>query len=564
MNDHVNHKKDIQVFIHISFWGTEMNTRHSAFLVLTCLACNEFEVKAINDANMDLSGDGIPEINVNPASITFPSLDASSGLNATEVVIVSNVGDADLHISDIYLSDDTGPFSFSAISSPLIPPSGTAQFAVTFAPDTAANNIGSVLIESDDPDRPVVEIPLTGIGIAPIIDITPSAYDFGTLYVGCDSEQLLTITNVGTAELIISNFNFSTASSDLTFDSLETTHGTLPWSIQPNQSMDISVNYNPYDEVLDQAFLTVTSNDPYTPDVLVTQNGNGEIFGEGQDQFEQPIKGATDILFAVDRSCSMDEDITNVQNNFGTFINTLADMDADYHVAATVEDDGCINGPDLFIDNNFSAADATSTITTMINLGGMYGNNTERAFMLLEECVAQSVSSNGCNNGLIRDDAKLALVGISDEVEQSNGYSSNSNYWQTYVTLFQSLKTNPDDLVIHAIGGDAGTGCGNNDPYTGMIEAANATGGLFLSLCATDWGAHLEALAEGSAADLSSFELNDYPVPETISVKINSQTVTVGWEYNPSTNSIDFDPDYIPEGGSTIDVDYALFGSCTQ
>ena len=186
------------------------------------------------------------------------------------------------------------------------------------------------------------------------------------------------------------------------------------------------------------------------------------------------------------------------------------------------------------------------------------------AFALLEECLAESVSSNGCNAGLVREDAKLALVGISDEVEQSPGYSSNSNYWQTYVSLFQSLKNNPDDLVIHAIGGDAGTGCGNNDPYTGMIEAANATGGLFLSLCATDWGAHLEALAEGSAADLSSFPLTDYPVPETIVVKINGLTTTVGWEYNTSINTIDFDTDYIPEGGSTIDVDYAVYGNCTQ
>ena len=59
----------------------------------------------------------------------------------------------------------------------------------------------------------------------------------------------------------------------------------------------------------------------------------------------------------------MDEDITNVQNNFGTFVNTLSDMDADYHVAATVEDDGCINGPDLFIDNTFSASDATSNVS---------------------------------------------------------------------------------------------------------------------------------------------------------------------------------------------------------
>lgn len=552
-----------------------MTRKHSPLLGLLLLACSDYEVKSTNDANMDLSGDGEPEISVTPQSIAFPSLDAASGLNATEVVIVSNVGDADLHISDIYLDDDTGPFSFSAISAPLIPPSGTAQFAVTFTPDTAANNAGSVLIESDDPNRPIVEVPLTGIGIAPIIEITPSEYDFGTLYVGCESEQMLTITNVGTAELVVSTFNFSTASSDLTFDSMESANGPLPWSIQPNQSIDVAVDYYPYDEVLDQAFLTVTSNDPYTPDVLVTQQGLGEIFAENQDQFEQPIKGSTDIIFGVDISCSMDEDLEIVQANFGTFVNTLSDMDADYHVAAvsgTVASTlGCVNGPDLYIDNSFSATDAIATITTMIDYTSWYhGNSTEQAFTLFEEAISAALNPSGCNAGLIRDDARLALVGISDEEEQSSGYSSNPNYWQSYVTLFQSVKNNPDDVVIHAIGGDPGTGCTSpssswsNEPYEGMIEAANATGGMFLSICTEDWGTYLEALAEGSAANLSSFALNEYPVPETIVVKVNGISTTVGWEYNETTNSVEFEPDYIPEGGSTIDVDYTVYGNCTQ
>ena len=87
----------------------------------------------------------------------------------------------------------------------------------------------------------------------------------------------------------------------------------------------------------------------------------------------------------------MNDDIENVQNNFGVFMTTMASLDADFHVAATVEDNGCINGSDLYIDNTFSASDAQATITTMINLGGSYGSNTERAFTLLEACLAEAV-----------------------------------------------------------------------------------------------------------------------------------------------------------------------------
>ena len=97
-----------------------------------------------------------------------------------------------------------------------------------------------------------------------------------------------------------------------------------------------------------------------------------------------------------------------------------------------------------------------------------------------------------------------------------------------------------------------------------MYEATVATGGLFLSICAQDWGTYLEELAEGSAADLSSFGLTQPPVPETIIVKVNGITTSVGWTYNDSTNSVDFDPDNIPVGGDTIDVNYAVLGNCSQ
>ena len=60
----------------------------------------------------------------------------------------------------------------------------------------------------------------------------------------------------------------------------------------------------------------------------------------------------------------------------------------------------------------------------MINLGLSYGSYTEKAFMMLEATLAESVDSGGCNWGLLREDATLNVVGVSDEPEQSiNNYS---------------------------------------------------------------------------------------------------------------------------------------------
>ena len=277
----------------------------------------------------------------------------------------------------------------------------------------------------------------------------------------------------------------------------------------------------------------------------------------------------------------MYDDIQLMNNNFDTFVDTLTNMNSDYHVAAVVHDSGHIYGnlsssthsnDPKFIDNTFSANDAKDTIAEMIdcysssncavNIG--YGSNTERAFMLMEAFLAESVDvtgapdPSGANYGVIRQSAKLNLVGVSDEPEQS------TNQYAYYVSLFQGLKTNPDDVVIHAIGGDYPSGCGGNDAYTGMYEASVATGGLFLSICATDWASQLEALAEGSAQDLTSFALTQQPVPSTIEVRVDGQSSTLGWSYNPTDNAIDFDTDYIPEGGSIVEVDYAVYGDCNQ
>lgn len=538
-------------------------TKNSALLAalgVFALACSDYEIKQDKSSEQTDIEDGAPDIAVDPMNVNFGSvnvnIEAAPPDETSAVVTISNVGEGDLHIQDIYIEDETGPYTLGVISSFLVQAGGTSQFTVTFTPVTAEVTPGLVLIESDDPDEPTVEVTLNGEGIAPVIEVSPTEYDFGSLFIGCDAAQPITIKNIGNANLVVTGFEFNTASTDDVSFLNDSTLGALPWTLAPNESTTVSVSYLPHDEYSDIAYLFVDSNDPYTPQVMATQEGTGTLAGTNLDTYEQPIKGMTDIIFAVDKSCSMDDDIVNVQTNFGTFVSTMAGLDADYHVAATVEDNGCINGSDLYIDNTFSASDAQSTITTMINLGGSYASNTERGFMLEEACLAEAIDSSGCNWGLIREEATLNLVGVSDENEQS------VNNYAYYVAEFQSLKADPDDVVFHAIGGDYPSGCSSASAYTGYYEAVVATGGLFLSICATDWGSHLEALAEGSTSDTSSFELTDWPVPETIVVRIDGVSSTLGWEYNPTDNSIDFESDYVPEGGSTVEIEYALYGDC--
>ncbi|MAA80000.1 MAG: hypothetical protein CL916_12165, partial [Deltaproteobacteria bacterium] len=153
------------------------------------------------------------------------------------------------------------------------------------------------------------------------------------------------------------------------------------------------------------------------------------------------------------------------------------------------------------------------------------------------------------------------LIGVSDERDQSADYATNVNYWQDYISLFQDVKTNPEDVIIHAIGGDNPVGCGGNEAYTGMYEATMATGGIFLSICALDWGEHLQTIVD-SFVNTGVFDLTDTPVPESIVLQVDGVTITEGWEYDETENAIIFEEASIPLGGSTIDITYAVAGTC--
>ena len=523
------------------------------------VACNEYGIIEDPD-NIGTIKEGLePDILVTPMSVDFGRMNAEN--SATEVISVQNVGEGDLHILDIQLDSPNSVYDIGAVGSILVPPDGATSFTITFNPVTAHQESNNILIDSDDPDEPTTVVQLLGEGLAPIIDVSPAEFDFGQMYIGCEDTLPLVVSNLGNADLEVSEFSFNTA-GDLYFDANEAANGQLPWIISPNSSVDVFIDYFPLDEFSDTSYLTTLSSDLATPSNLTVQYGTGLAYGDGRDLFEQPINGSTDILFGLDWSCSMYGDIANVQANFSAFITTLASMDSDYHVAVVVEDSGCVLGGDTYIDNTMSESDQQAIFTTMIGTSANQGSNTERIFSLFESALSSTNrSNNGCNGGFYRDDAKLNLIAVSDEPEQS------SNPYTYYTSLFQSLKQDTDDLAMHAIAADnpnnGSSTCGAS--YNARYEDATIdTSGIYLSICATDWGSHLETLAENASQDLSSFELTGAPVEETIEVAVDGITTVGTWTYNQTDNTVDFALDHVPEGGSTIEIAYTLLGNCQQ
>ena len=289
-------------------------------------------------------------------------------------------------------------------------------------------------------------------------------------------------------------------------------------------------------------------NDPNVSST--TEYSFTESFNQGTNK--------TDIVLAVDTSCSMDDDIYNLKATFSTFVDELNTNGQDFHISAIVNDNGCVNGSVTHIDNTFSSSDASSAFDDMI-VSSTYASNAERPFMLMESFLNESVDSagvplsSGCNFGAVRENAKLALLGVTDEPDQS------VQPYTHYVSEFQSLKSNPDNVTFHSLGGLC-----NNGGNTGVENAAVDTGGAIYDICTVVDAASATTFWTDFATEILTFDSNGIfeSNPEAASatdftVTVNGQIQNAGWTFDNATNSIVFYGNYNPPDSSVIEVTYS-------
>jgi hypothetical protein len=175
-----------------------------------------------------------------------------------------------------------------------------------------------------------------------------------------------------------------------------------------------------------------------------------------------------------------------------------------------------------------------------------------------------NVEDPAINGNFMREDAKLYIICVSDEQDQSQGDPD------FYVDFFSSIKGyhNPDMMTVSAICGDEPQGCtgagGSATTGSRYIDVANRTGGIFESICTSNWAQALSNLGIDAFAAIREFPLSRPADPSTITVMVNGNTIPQagceacadGWTYYPDTNSIYFGDNYVPGQGDRIEVHY--------
>ena len=497
-----------------------------------------------------------PDITVWPDDVDFGSARVVDDESIDRTISIANTGQADLEIFGTRLVESEGTgFVAGEPASILIPPGARTELPAWFRPRQYTVADGAIMIDSNDPDEPSVAVALHGVGIAPAIRIDPDTLDLGVVPYGCVSENAIDVQNVGNDTLVVDQLSFAATSPDIVADNLE------PVTLEPGEKTVVTVTYTPtQDDSEMRGVLTASSNDPVQPTAVGTQVGSpGDQIPE-EDLFEVPEQPMSDILFVVDNSNSMTPFQEELAENGETFMDTLTEMNSDWQVGVVTIDSAELRGdpvtpdlPDPVAAFSYQVQPGTEASTDEYQL--------YRAWQTLQSPWGEFYQH-------LRDEAALAIIIVSDERAQDPGVPRTTFMTHEdidyYVDYFYGLKDDDSKVAIHVVGSPVPDGCvPAKEPGRGLDYVAEATDGIFLTICDSDWGPGLASIAAASVPDLKVFHLNDDPVVDTIEVTVNGEeTDDTLWFYDASENAVVFHE--VPEADSIVEVDYMLLGDCDQ
>lgn len=218
-----------------------------------------------------------PRVDASPSVIDFGQQTISAV--ASVYVELTNIGDADLHLTGCSFAG-SGDFGQEGITPATIAPAGTFGFNVTYLATTEDVTTATLSVFSDAYGENTLDIPLSGYGAYPEIDVDPMSHDYGYGPLGTCSPFEFTIANYGPGALIITDV----ISSDP--DVFEVAAAT-PIEVASGATTSLMVSFCPASPVDYEETVTLVSNDP-GGDVIIDVQGTARFVDVSFDPEDAP------------------------------------------------------------------------------------------------------------------------------------------------------------------------------------------------------------------------------------------------------------------------------------
>lgn len=206
---------------------------------------------------------GQPGLAISPASFNFGSVQVGSTGSAT--ITLTNSGNESVLITQASATG-TG-FSANGLSSGATIAAGqSTTFTAQFAPTTAGSASGSISVASNSPNSPLT-IALSGSGSQAQITAIPGTAVFGNVSAGTSNSQTISLTNNGTASLVISH-------TTVTGTGFSMTGLSTPITIPAGSNTTFNAVFAPGAAGAVTGSIALTSNAPNSP-FTIALSGTG-------------------------------------------------------------------------------------------------------------------------------------------------------------------------------------------------------------------------------------------------------------------------------------------------
>ena len=497
---------------------------------------------------------GAPALVFQPVAVDFGEV--ALGTSEQQSLTIRNAGTSDVLVGELSTSPD------SLVSTGTHPTEIGAgdEVALTleWTPVDAGRLDGSLALRAGTHLDALsdFQVPVGGSATGARLAISAETFDLGEVSLGCSGRAQLVLTNIGTETLVITALALS---NDVEF-ALENDAGSdpaVPIHVRPELPFPIAVVYTPTTEDSASTTLEIESNDALAPTTSVSVEGQGRIAKSNTMSWTIDEPQAVTAIINVNVWAITYAFLDNLYDFLPALFEALRAAGAPYRVAFVVAQDGSVDGELPYIDDSFTVDEATDAAQAMLEGPSIHGDNDYG----LQTCLV-AIEENA--DWLLDEsepwiDARLNLVVVNSDTDQS---PKDATYYIDEYDDYRDL----DDLAVHAIAGDVPAGCvghgGGAFPSPNVDEAAEATDGVYLSICADDWTKSAPTLVDAFMGGRQTFVLEGHPAPGSIEVHIDGAQVFDGWSYDEASNEIVFDATSYPAVGAELRVDYLMAVTC--
>ncbi|MFT5685159.1 MAG: hypothetical protein ACI8RZ_006108 [Myxococcota bacterium] len=293
------------------------------------------------------------------------------------------------------------------------------------------------------------------------------------------------------------------------------------------------------------------------------------------DLFYQEGANAVDILWVVDDSISMQGEQEQVAEGFRNFIGSLQEEDVDFQLGVVSTDMDLSNpqrGRLLGSPAVLTPDDDYITLFEERVLVGTEGSDKERGLQAAASALI------GDSQGLVREDAGLAVIFVSDENDCSDentipDAADGQRCYdepdvrvpvQRYIDDLLALKGDQRMSVSSIIGPTLSEGCGGSWPGLRYESVSERLNGLLGNICDADYIDLMSQIGERITDPIRTFYLEYSPIEETLEISVDDEIieagVRTGWTYDADLNTISFDGSWVPPFDSSIAIRYDISG----